>query len=181
MQQLAIKLPALCLTAALVAGLCACNSLYALPDPPSAGEWSQSSLVPGQDDRDDATRYIAARTAALKLYQALSDEDWDAAWELLSAETQNFLDYVAVDGNGKNALASGRLKFPGGEEVNFEPVSLFLVTNMRKLEDDAPDQTQAETANRKEIFAFSTEDDEVKKIVLIYEAGAWRVHRTKAF
>jgi hypothetical protein len=181
MPKFSSHLPALLVIVALAASSWGCNSLYALPDPPVAGEWTQTSLVPGQDDRDDATRYIAARTAALKLYQALNDEDWDAAWELMSAETQNFLNYVAVDGNGKNALAVGRLKFPGGEEVDFEPVALFLVVNMRKLDDDAPGQSQAETANRKEIFAFSTDDEEAKKVVLIFEGGAWRIHRTKAF
>ena len=163
-----------------VVGLTGCNSLYALPDPPAAGDWSETSLVPGQDDRDEAGRYIEARTAVLKLYQALTDEEWDTAWELLSAETQNFLDYVSADGNGKQALATGRLKFPGGEEVDFEPVALFLVKDMRKLEDDNGDVSQAETANRKELFAFSAEDD-AKKIVVIYEAGEWKIHRTKAF
>lgn len=158
----------------------ACSSLYSLPTPPAAGEWTQTSLVPGQDDRDDAGRYIAARTAVLKLYQALSDEDWDAAWDLLSSETQNFLDYVAADGDGKATLARGRLKFPGGEEVDFEPVTLFLVKDMRKLEDDHAETAQAETANRKELFAFSAEDD-IKKIVVIFEGGQWKIHRTKAF
>lgn len=168
--------------ASLVAllGATGCNSLYALPDPPATTAWAPTSLVPGQDDRDDASRYIAARTATLQLYQALSDEEWDAAWEMLSAETQNFLSYVSSDGDGKTVLATGRLKFPGGEEVAFDPVELFLVKDMRKLEDDHGNESQAETANRKEIFAFST-DDKVKKVVLIYEGGAWRVHRTKAF
>jgi hypothetical protein len=158
----------------------ACGSLYALPDPPPPSDWVETSLVPGQDDHNDAERYIAARTAALKLYEALSNDDWDTAWELISAETQSFLNYVAPEGDGKQALMSGRLKFPDGEEVAVDAVSLLLIRDLRDLDDDHGDEEQSETANRKEIFAVS-DGGETKKVVLIFEGGAWRVHRTTAF
>ena len=154
--------------------------MYSLPDPPQQSQWATVSLEPGQEDRDNETRYIAARAAALKLYQTLSDENWDEAWELLSAETQSFLAYVSPEGDGKAVLRSKEMKFPEGDKVAIDPVELFLIRDLRTLEDDREGEAQAETANRKEIFAISTEGKS-KKIVLIYEGGAWRIHRTKAF
>ncbi len=52
-----------------------------------------------------------------------------------------------------------------------------MINDLRSLDDDLPDTTQAETPNRKELFATSA-SGQVHKIIVIREAGAWRIQRT---
>ncbi len=169
---------ALALTLALVAG---CGpGLYDLPVPPPPHSWVAVSLDPAQEDRNDEQRTLDARGAVLELYQALNEEDWGQAWDRLSTETQNFLAFGSATKDGRDALAQGRLIAPDGVAVEIDPVDLFVVRDMTRLDDDlngTPDAT--ETANRKEFHATG-EDGQIHKIVVIYEIGQWRIHRTRA-
>lgn len=152
--------------------------LYDLPQPPPRETWTTVSLVPGQDDKDAAARYIEARGAILRLYQALNEKNWDVAWTLLSSETQEMLNFGSPDGEGERALELGTITFPGGETVSFDPVALFVGVDLQTLADVHEGSEEAETVNRKEIFA-TTRAQKVKRIVVIFEMGEWKVHRTK--
>jgi hypothetical protein len=155
-----------------------CYNLYGLPAPPPQEKWTNASLEPGQDEINQEKIYIEARSAALKLYSELSAGDWDASWEMFSGETQNFLSYAHPEKDGKAALAQGQLQVPGEDPVSIDPVDFFLIQDLRRLEDEHPDFPQeAETPNRKELYAISA-DDQVHKVVLIREENAWRVHKT---
>lgn len=170
----------LCALLALTSLIEACGpGLYDLPPPPSRDLWESTSTDPAEEERAAQRRYLAARTALLDLYRALSDEDWDVAWEMLSTETQSFLAFSSSSGDGKRALREGRLTLPDGTDIQMDPVDLFLVSDLRRLEDDHENEPQAETPRRKELFAFSA-DGRIKKVVLIYELDSWRVHRTTA-
>lgn len=166
-------------TALLCALACqACYNLYSLPSPPPQEQWTNASLEPGQDEINQEKLYLEARAAALKLYSELSSESWDGAWELLSGETQNFLSFAHPDKDGKDTLAQGQLQLPGEEAVPFTPVDFFLIEDLRSLEDEHPDfPEEAETPNRKELYAVSA-SGQVHKVVLIREENTWRVHKT---
>lgn len=153
-----------------------CSDLYVLPDPPPKDRWSTVSLDPAEDERNAEGRYLAARTSILQLYDALYDEDWERAWGLLSSETQAFLDNASSEKDGKKALALGVLTIQGRDE-EFDPVDLFIINDLRQLDDTSPGATEAETPTRKEIFATAA-DGTVHKIVVIREADVWRIHRT---
>ena len=153
--------------------------LYELPDPTPESEWASISLDPAEEERQAQRRYIAARQAALELYQALNEEDWESAWAMMSSETQDFLKFGSPNKDGKETLSSGRLVLPDGTPVEFDPVDLFMIKDMRRLEDEHQGSAEAETEGRKELFAHSS-DGRVNKVILIYEIGRWRVHRTKA-
>lgn len=166
--------------AILILTINACGGgLYDLPAPPPQDQWESTSADPAEAERASQRRYLAARSALLQFYRALSQEDWDAAWALMSTETQNFLNFTSANGDGKEALAQSRFNLPNGTTAEISPIDLFVVSDLRRLEDDYQGQAQAETANRKEIFAIS-EDGDVNKVVLIYETGRWVIHRTKA-
>ncbi len=168
------------LTAAILCTAACGPGLYDLPTPPPQDQWINTGADPAAEERASQRRYLAARAALLQFYRALSQEDWDAAWEMMSSETQNFLNFASKGKDGKASLDSGTLEMPDGTSVEFDPVELFVIRDLRTMEDDHEGKPQAETANRKEIFVISS-DNRVNKVVLIFETGQWRVHRTKAF
>ena len=160
--------------------LTACGpSLYDLPAPPAQAQWKSVSLDPAAEERQAQLRYLAARQAALSLYQALNEEDWETVWSMMSSETQNFLNFSAPDKNGKGTLAAGRLVLPDGSAVEFDALDLLMIKDMSRLEDEHQGMSEAETEGRKELFAHSA-DGRVNKIIFIYETGGWRLHRTSA-
>jgi hypothetical protein len=167
-----------CLILPLSLALSGCYDLYALPDPPPADQWTQAGLDPTQDEVNQERDALDARKAALALYEKLSAGALEEAWALLSTETHNFLTFGNPDGDGLKALGEGSLTLPGGEPERFDPVDLFLVRDLQRLDDEHPDFPQeAETTHRKELYAISA-DARVHKVVLIREEGQWRVHRT---
>jgi hypothetical protein len=173
------RLQNIIICAALTA-LCACGpGLYDLPGPPASHEWKSVSLDPAQEQRQAEQRYLASRQAALKLYQALNEEDWETVWSMLSSETQNFLNFSAPDKDGKASLSRGRLVLPDGSNFDFDALDLLMIKDMSRLEDQYEGMEEAETEGRKELFALSA-DGSVNKVVFIYETGAWRVHKTSA-
>lgn len=155
-----------------------CSTLYDLPAPPPQDQWTSISLVPGEDELDEEKRYIEARSATLRLYSALAEEDWDGAWPLLSEETRSFLSFNAPGKDGKKVLASGQITLPSGPSKTFDPVDAFVIRDLRKITDEYKNAVQNETANRKELFVINV-DENVHKVVLIREQGQWRVHRTE--
>ena len=174
---------ALALTTLL--GVSGCGlGLYELPDPPPSEEWTAVSLVPGEDRRDSRKLYVEASAAAMDLYTSLLEENWEQAWELLSAETRSALSYGNPESDGKEVLKTGLYEgkpskeFPEAKSTfRFTPVDHLVVEGLLRFEDEQPGVTESETNRRKEIYAVSR-TGEVKKVVLIYEAGGWRVHKT---
>ncbi|MEO1268328.1 MAG: hypothetical protein AAFX99_09530 [Myxococcota bacterium] len=158
--------------------------LYELPDPPPQEEWTAVSLVPGEDRRDSRKMYVEASAAAMDLYTSLLEKNWEGAWELLSSETRSALSFGHGGKDGKKVLSQGIYEgkpskdFPEAKSsFRFDPVDHFVVKGLLRFEDEQPGVVESETNRRKEIYAVSR-DGEVKKVVLIYEAGGWRVHKT---
>ncbi len=164
----------------LLALLTGCGlGLHELPDPPAKEAWTKVSLIPGEDQEADEARYLEARAAVLAFYSALANGRHDEAWGLMSVETQSMLSHFAVDGDGKNALASGTLKSAGGSEIEWSPLETFMMPNVKGFEDSLEGEEEHETSARKELFLLG-EDGQSKKLVVIREAGKWVIHRTKA-
>ena len=153
------------------------SNLYDLPPPPPKEEWKVYNNK--QDDsQEDAQRFLAAKRAIFQLAEALQKNDHDAVWSLLSFETQNFLDYVSANQGGLEVLKQGVLTLLDGEIFEINPVSLLLLKDIDQIEDNHGSAKQAETTNRKELFLIN-ELGRVKKVIMIREAGSWKLHKTR--
>ena len=165
-----------------LSGACG-GALYELPPPVPESAREDVSLIPGEDDRARERDYLEARAAILKLYQYLSSKRFKEALELMSEGTIEFLTFTSSKPSSPDApvttLAEGRLVMRDGQVILFDPVALLLAKDVSKLEDELPGQKEQETSRRKEIFAVE-EDGQIRKIVVIKEAGRWVIHKTSA-
>ena len=173
-----------CLLIAVLLGLAnvfACGpGLYDLPTPPPQAQWTSVSLTPGAEEQRAAKNFLEASAIAMDLFSAFSDENWEDAWALLSEETKSTLNYGNPDGDGINVLKTGQFELAGetGKSTfRLEPVRHFFVEELMRFEDEVAGNPESETNRRKEIYALSRSGDN-KKVVLIYEAGGWKVHKT---
>lgn len=148
-------------------------SIYDLPAPPSDDERRTVSLDPTERRQADGEAYVAARATTLALYQALSNEDWSTAWDLLSNETRLLLD-TGSNGRGVEALAEGRIALEGNTWA-FDPVEVFLLPGMVRFDDQVEGEAENETARRKEIWV-ADRDGNQRRVVVIREGDLWRVH-----
>lgn len=155
---------------ALIA-LAACSP-YALPDPPPETERGAVTLNPSEAQRESTERFAEARRTILSLYETLETADWEAASALLSHETKLLLGQGDAS-QASAALASGRVTVEGAS-YDFDPLTLFLIPSPDAFEDDWEEAEQHETSRRKEVFIVSGEDS--RRVVVIYEADAWRLH-----
>lgn len=118
-------------------------------------------------------RFYAAQAALRAFYTALASGDGDTAFSLLSHETRLLLDHGS-EGDGEAALIEGRVTIDG-TEWTFDPVGLFVGPSPVDWRDTMPGESESESARRKEIFVVSS-DDSVRRVVMIFEGDAWRVH-----
>lgn len=154
-------------------GLAGCSaSVYVLP-PPGDADDAPRSLDPAADAEAETLRFYAAQAALRAFYTALAAEDAETAWSLLSNETRLLLDHGS-DGDGETALLEGRVTIDG-TAWTFDPVDLFVVRSPVDWRDTMPGESEIESARRKEIFVVSR-DETVRRVVMIYEGDAWRVH-----
>lgn len=150
----------------------ACGGVYQLPPPPPAELQGPVTLDPSEEERLGAARFEEARRAVLSLYEALGAERWADAVSMLSQETRLLLS-SGGSASAEQALAAGVVTVDG-QSYGFDPVALFLLPGVERFEDEYEDEEEAETGRRKEIFLVAGE--EVRKVVLIDEAGQWRLH-----
>ena len=152
-----------------------CSGLYELPDPPPRDSWQRHSLSPAEDHDRSHERYLAAQDSLLAFVEALSDERFEDAYNLLSNETRILLDDLSPTGRGEHSLATGEIT-RGGSEYHVESLDLFVIRDLTRIEDTHDDQMEAETYRRKEIYAVGT-DGTVHHIVMILEEDRWRIHK----
>lgn len=157
---------------ATVAG-CAAN-VYELPPPPDETERSSVDLNPASSDEADAESFMEARRAILSLAGALGNEDWEDAYGLVSSETRILLDTYG-DGRGEDLLARGQLVGTDGNTYQFEPLSLFLLSEIASIEDSMDGVEEAESSRRKDVFLVAP-DDSYRRVVVIREGEQWLVH-----
>lgn len=167
-------LTSIVLSAVVAVLAAACGpSIYDLPQPPEEDQRRTVNLDPTARREADGAAWVDARAATLSLYQALSDEAWDDAWELLSNETRVLLD-TGSDGNGVDALAEGRIELDG-VMWSFDPVEVFVLPGMVRFDDDVEGEAENETERRKEIWVSDREGRQ-RRVVVIREGDVWRVH-----
>ena len=130
------------------------------------------ALDPAEEDRRAAERFAETRRVVLELYEAFEAEAWVAAVEILSNETRILLAGGANEG-AADALATGQVVLDG-DAYRIDPVELFLLADPDGFEDTVEGEQENETSRRKEIFIVSGEVE--RRVVLIEEGGAWRVH-----
>lgn len=169
------KLPLIVTCAAVALGACHRVSIYELPPPPPPEERRDVSLIPGEEQREDEQRYLAARAAVMELYSLLSTKRYDEAVELMSAETRDFIVGIAGGENAADALVAGALK---DGTAKFDPIAILLAPDVSTLSDSAPGVEEHETTRRKEIFA-TLPSGKLQTIVMITERGKWVLHRTR--
>lgn len=159
----------------LAAILASCGpSIYDLPVAPPKDEWVDSQDAIEEDEEVRIRRFLDSKRVAITVYGALQSKDWGKALDQMSQETQNFLENGAGDGVAATALESGVLKLNGKEEP-FDVVGDFFVSNLEDIVDELEGQSENETTKRKELYALSR-DGQARKIIFIYEAGAWKFH-----
>lgn len=149
-----------------------CGGVYQLPAPPPTEERGPVALDPSEEERLSGERYLAARRVIVALYSALEAQRWDEATELLSQETRLLLAAGGI-GSDVDALAAGRVSIDG-RTYAFDPVELFLLPGADSFEDRVEGEEEHESGRRKEVFLVA--DETLRKVVLIDEGGAWRLH-----
>lgn len=158
----------------ILVGLPACSSLYELPDPPSPESWRRHSLSPGEDDERSNERFLEAQEAVLAFVEALNDERFEDAYELVSNETRILLDSVSSTGRGEHVLQTG--EFTRNGTFSVDVLDLFVIRDLDRIEDEHPDFQESETYRRKEVYVYDTEGTS-HHLVLIREADAWHIHK----
>ncbi|MCB9531085.1 MAG: hypothetical protein H6698_01550 [Myxococcales bacterium] len=150
----------------------ACHPVYRLPDPPPREAWAHVEIDPSAARVQSDEAFTAARRVLVSLYEAAGAGEWATFAEGLSAETR-----VTLGGgnaaNAESALAAGRVTV-GGREWAFEPIGLLLPPNPTGFSDTRAGEHEEESARRKEVFVES--GDEARRVVMIWEGDAWRVH-----
>jgi hypothetical protein len=169
---LSLSIPVLALATA-----CGGTSLrYELPPPVPPDERSVVTLDPSEQERNEAARFLEARSSVLAFYDALQRADFDAAFALLSNETRILLDTWA-EGDGVAALRVGRLA-QAAETYDFDPRDLFAVADPVRFADEPEEGTDTESARRKEIHVFDADGTD-RRIVLILEGDQWVIHQPR--
>jgi hypothetical protein len=149
---------------------------YELPPPVPPDERNAVTLDPSAQERNEAGRFLDARSAVLAFYDALQREDFDAAFDRLSNETQLLLNTWA-DGDGVSTLRLGLLE-QDTESYEFDPRTLFVVENPVQFSDEPAEGTDTESARRKEIHVLDA-DGTTRRIVLILEGDQWVIHQPR--
>jgi len=144
-----------------------------LPPPPPDDERRVVALDPQRDEALAAERYVEARRTVLALYEAVSMERWDDAYAMLSNETRLLLDRGA-GGLGEGALRDGVLTIDGAT-YRFDPVAIFLIAGLTRIEDTVAGEQESETNRRKEVYVFNADGD-YRRVVVIREGDQWLVH-----
>jgi hypothetical protein len=158
----------------LVGGTVGCRpDLYVLPTPPPASEWERVELDPTVEDRRAGERYVEARRAVLAFVDALSQAEWEQAYRRVSNETRLLLD-AGFDGQGEASLAEGRTR-RDRRLYSYDPMDLFLIQGLTRIEDSVEGEAEAETQRRHEVFVFDAEG-QYRKVVLIREGDEWLIH-----
>src|SRR5690606_24493009 len=148
--------------------------LYELTPPPPKDEWVDVNAVEEEDEEAKVRRFLDAKRAAIKVYGALQQGDWDTALENMSQETRSFLE-DASGGEGAAVTLERRELLVSGQQVPFDPIADFFISDLADIRDEVPGQEEAETPRRKELYAVSREG-EARKVLFIYEADRWVFH-----
>ncbi|MBN1946607.1 MAG: hypothetical protein JW797_13110 [Bradymonadales bacterium] len=119
--------------------------------------------------------FLAAKRSILSFTEAMSFEQFDRAYTLLSNETRILLDDLSPTGRGESVLSDGIIE-RGGAQYTIDPVDLFVIRNLEEILDTQPDRMEAETTRRKEVYAISQEGD-VHHLVVILEEDRWLIHK----
>lgn len=152
-----------------------CSGLYELPDPPPRDAWQRHSLSPAEDQDRSRDRFLEAQDSLLGFVEAMSDGRFEEAYALLSNETRILLDDLSPTGRGEHTLETGEIARDSSEYI-LDPMDLFVVSNLQRIEDTYEDRLEAETYRRKEIYCLGL-DETVHHVVMILEEDAWRIHK----
>ena len=173
MRQLLTTMFALVLTGAF---LLSCGpSLYDIPEPPPREQWRRHSLNPADTDARSQQNFFAAQDSLLSFVEAMDQERYDDAYDLLSNETRILLDDLSPTGLGEDVLETGEIR---RDETDYRvnAMDLFAIADLSDIVDEPTDgRSEAETYRRKEIYAIGA-DGNVHHIVLIFEENEWRIH-----
>lgn len=160
----------------LVVSVPACRgSLYTLPDPPPREDWQRHSLNPAEDEERNERNFRAAQDAVISFSEAMRDQRYSDAYEVLSNETRILLDDLSPSGRGEDVLATGALEREG-VEYQVDPVDLFVIHDLVDLVDEQPHEMEAETYRRKEVWAIGA-DGAVHRVIVIDEGNGWHIHK----
>ncbi|MBA2661139.1 MAG: hypothetical protein H0U74_02495 [Bradymonadaceae bacterium] len=172
-----------CLALVLIAGFAtvtACGpSLYDLPSPEKvesavARAEAEAAAAPPPEDM----RFGQARAAMLNLHHLLVSKRFSEAEELLSVETREFLAQNSQQGRVDQALASGKLTLPSGQDFVFEAAGFLLADDVSGIVDELEgSESIGESATRKILYAVQP-SGEARQIVVIKEGDQWVLHRT---
>jgi hypothetical protein len=160
---------------AFAASACASNP-YQLPPPPPRDEWIDDAVDPKADERRREMLYLEARTSLLGLFNLLSNQRYEEASAMVSAETRDFLTRGGQD-EFTDVLAAGKLALGNGEVVEIDPVSTLVAPDLTGMVDTVDGIGENETDARKELFV--PVDGGYLRIVMIKEGGNWVLHRTR--
>jgi hypothetical protein len=145
--------------------LCACPSPVILP---LAGEDPEVAALLGRSERD-ALR-TSPLAAAQRLHQALGQDDFQSAWELLALSTRGALDArgALIDASGRELLESSALPASAGtvRRVRFD--TLFFGADILEL--------RAEPSPEEPGLVLSlARDGSVKRLRFVREDELWRL------
>lgn len=150
-------------------------SLYEIPEPPPREQWRRHSLNPADTTARSQQNFFAAQDSFLAFVEAMDQERYDDAYDLLSNETRILLDDLSPTGLGEDVLETGAIQ-RDETEYHVDALDLFAVADLTDIVDEPTDgSSEVETYRRKEIYAVGA-DGQVHHIVLILEEDEWRIH-----
>jgi hypothetical protein len=160
--------------AALLISTTAMFVLGACPSPelmPLVGEDPEIESILGTSERTQlATSPLAA---ARRLHQALSQEDFESAWELLATTTRQALDArgAVINASGRELLDASALPTSAGTMRRIRFSSLFFGLDVTDLE---LVRAEGEDAWVRAVGR----DGDARELHFKRDAGLWRLHFT---
>ena len=155
---------ALCLAGTTLLGACPSPELF-----PLVGEDPEIEGIIGTSDR--AMLRASPLAAAQRLHQALSQEDYDTAWELLASTTRQALDErgAIISASGRELLDASALPTSAGTTRRIRYTPLFFGA-------DVADLKLGGIEGEKGTVLATSRDGEVRTIAFRREDGIWRLH-----
>ncbi len=153
------------------------GSPYYLPAPPAKQEQTSVAANPAEQAELDRKRDLAARSALLKLYEALSKDHFEEAEKYLSQQTRDFLAYGSETGDPSAVLSEGKLHLPNGQTIAINPVKFLIGGNIANIENTMKGKKEHETSRRREFFVIDN-SGKPHRVIMILEGDQWVLQKT---
>ncbi len=140
-----------------------CSKPYELAEPGPSSTWQDIEGYDNMTEQQKKALYLAAKRAAVNLYVALSQKQWNDALTLMDKSTVNRLETLSKGKGAASWLAS----------QSVSPEAIFFIEDLADIQDMHADYAQKESASRQELFAVST-DGKVRRIIMELEGDAWK-------